>query len=302
MRNAHDVRRGIAMRALSRRGVLRAALGLGLAGAAGGGYALGLEPGWVEIRPVTLRLPRLDAAFHGYRIAQLSDLHLGDWLDRRRLIEIVGLTNRQRPDLIAITGDFVTRRPDLVASDLVAALAALRAPDGVAAVLGNHDHWSDPELLRRAIRAGGAVELPNRTLTLERGRARLHVAGVDDVWEGQARLTDVLATLPAEGAAILLAHEPDYADVSAAAGRFDLQLSGHSHGGQVIVPLIGPPVLPPLARKYPVGLYRVGTMLQYTNRGVGMVPAQSRYLGRLRPFVRFNCRPEITLLTLEATR
>jgi predicted MPP superfamily phosphohydrolase len=176
------------MRAFSRRAWLRGALGLGLTSAAGGAYALGLEPGWVEVRPVTLRLPRLDPAFHGYRIAHLSDLHLGDWLDRRRLMEIVGLTNRQRPDLVAITGDFVTRRPDLVASDLVAALDALRAPDGVAAVLGNHDHWSDPGLLRRAIRAGGAVELPNRTHTLERGRALLHIAGVDDVWEKRARL------------------------------------------------------------------------------------------------------------------
>ena len=287
------------MRMLSRRGVLRGALGLGLAGAAGGAYALGLEPGWVDIQAITIRLPRLDPAFHGFRIAQLSDLHLGDWLNRQRLLEIVALTNRQRPDLVAITGDFVTRRPDLVASDLVEALGNLRARDGVVAVLGNHDHWSDPELLRSAIRAGGAMELCNRTRTLERGRALLHIAGVDDVWERQARLGEVLERLPAEGAAVLLAHEPDYADVSAAAGRFDLQLSGHSHGGQVIVPLIGPPVLPPLARKYPVGLYRVGTMLQYTNRGVGMVPANIRQLGRLRPYLRFNCRPEITLLTLE---
>jgi predicted MPP superfamily phosphohydrolase len=96
--------------------------------------------------------------------------------------------------------------------------------------------------------------------------------------------------LPAEGCAILLAHEPDCADDSAATGRFDLQISGHSHGGQVSLPLIGPPVLPYLAQKYPSGLYQVGQMFQYTNRGVGMTP----------PYVRLNCRPEITVFTLES--
>jgi hypothetical protein len=116
----------------------------------------------------------------------------------------------------------------------------------------------------------------------------LHLAGVDDVWESQDRLDLVLEALPDAGAAILLAHEPDFADVSAAAGRFDLQLSGHSHGGQVIFPLRGPLVLPRYARKYPIGLYQVGGMLQYTNRGLGMIP----------PRVRFNCRPEVTVFTL----
>jgi predicted MPP superfamily phosphohydrolase len=291
---------------VSRRGLLRAALrgglGLGLAGAVGGAYALGLEPRWVEVRPEPMRLPRLDPAFAGYRVVQLSDLHVGDWLNRDRLIEIARLANAQRPDLIAITGDFVTRRPAEAADDLVAGLREMRARDGVVAVLGNHDHWTDPAVIRAALDEAGVVELDNRALTLERPGALLHVAGIDDIWAGQPRLDDLLAALPAEGAAVLLAHEPDFADTSAACGRFDLQLSGHSHGGQVIVPFIGPPVLPPLGRKYPVGRYHVGGMIQYTNRGVGMVPAQSRYLGRARPFVRFNCRPEITVLTLESGR
>jgi predicted MPP superfamily phosphohydrolase len=100
----------------------------------------------------------------------------------------------------------------------------------------------------------------------------------------------VIDQLPADGAALLLAHEPDFADTSAATGRFDLQLSGHSHGGQVRVPLVGAPRLPPLGRKYPIGVYQVGSMLQYTSRGVGMIP----------PRVRFCCRPEIALLTLAA--
>ncbi|MDH5508153.1 MAG: metallophosphoesterase, partial [Anaerolineae bacterium] len=117
----------------------------------------------------------------------------------------------------------------------------------------------------------------------------LHWAGGDDIWENQDRLDLVLEMLPEEGCAILLAHEPDFADTSAATGRFDLQISGHSHGGQIIFPVIGPPVVPWLSEKYPLGLYQLGEMLQYTNRGIGMVGP---------PHVRFNCRPEITVFTL----
>lgn len=90
---------------------------------------------------------------------------------------------------------------------------------------------------------------------------------------------------------MLLVHEPDFADRSAETGRFDLQLSGHSHGGQVALPIIGPPILPKFAKKYPTGLYKIKEMYQYTNRGVGMT----------NPTIRFNCRPEITVFSLEST-
>ncbi|HJR80438.1 MAG TPA: hypothetical protein VJ821_10225, partial [Anaerolineales bacterium] len=116
--------------------------------------------------------------------------------------------------------------------------------------------------------------------TLTRGAASLHICGVDDVYERKDDLNAVLTNLPREGCAILLAHEPDFADTSAATGRFDLQISGHSHGGQVVMPLIGPIVLPRQGRKYPIGMYRVGNMIQYTNRGLGMI----------FPYVRFMCR------------
>ena len=158
------------------------------------------------------------------------------------------------------------------------------------AVLGNHDYWTNANAVRSALKACKVIELSNDVYSLSNGSDQLHIAGVDDIWEGQDRLDIVLDKLPQTGAAILLAHEPDYADVSAKTGRFDLQLSGHSHGGQVVLPFIGTPVLPYLGRKYPSGLYRVGMMWQYTNRGVGMA--------RLK--VRFNCRPEITVFTLES--
>jgi len=158
------------------------------------------------------------------------------------------------------------------------------------AVLGNHDHWTDADMIHRVIKESGMVDLTNTVHTLDRRSAPLHLAGVDDIWEEHDRLDDVLAQLPYDGAAILLAHEPDFADTSAASGRFDLELSGHSHGGQVILPFVGPLRLPYLGRKYPLGRYQVGPMIQYTNRGVGMIS----------PRVRFNCRPEITVFTLRA--
>ncbi len=251
-------------------------------------YAFKVEPGWVALRTLDLELTHLAPEFDGYRIAHISDIHMDDWMPARRLAKMLELVNRQQPDLVAITGDFVTSAPKRIAKDLVDVLSALAPRDATVAVLGNHDHWTDPDLVREVIRESGIVPVGNDKHTLHRGEAMLHVAGVDDVWESKDRLDLVLDNLADTGAAILLAHEPDFADVSAATGRFDLQLSGHSHGGQVIVPLRGPLVLPRYAQKYPVGLYQVGKMLQYTNRGLGMI----------LPPVRFNCRPEITAITL----
>jgi len=106
---------------------------------------------------------------------------------------------------------------------------------------------------------------------------------------GDVRLDEVIAHLEENSAAILLVHEPDFADESAATGKFDLQISGHTHGGQIVIPFLGPPVLPPSGRKYPSGLYKVGDMLQYTNRGVGTDTVS----------VRINCPPEITIFVLK---
>jgi uncharacterized protein len=262
--------------------------GVAASGAGGVAYAREVEPAWVDVTAVRLRLPRLDPAFEGYRVAQISDIHLGDWMTRDRLAEVVALTNRRAPDLVAITGDFVTNRPALFAHDLITTLRDLRAPDGVVAVMGNHDwHTPTPGDIPQVMRESNIINVDNAAHTVGRGRALLHFGGVDDVWWNKARLDQTLARLPPEGAAVLLAHEPDFADTAAASGRFDLQISGHSHGGQVVLPGLGPQRLPPLALKYPADRYQVGPMIQYTNRGVGMV----------RPHFRFMCRPEITLFT-----
>jgi predicted MPP superfamily phosphohydrolase len=256
------------------------------------GYAYGrlLEPNWLDVARVEVVVPGLAGAFDGYRIAQISDIHLdNDWMTRERLGGVVRAINQQAPDLVAITGDFVTGGAlEGLLPILRDELKRVRAPDGVVAVLGNHDHWSGPEPVRGALRDAAITELGNAVVAIERRGAALQVAGVDDHWEGQDRLDLVLRRLSASAPAILLAHEPDFADTSAATGRFALQLSGHSHGGQISLPLLGPPLLPPFGVRYPRGRYQVGGMVQYTNRGVGM----------LRPYGRLNCQPEITLLHL----
>ena len=276
-------------------GILRrlkvAALGGTLLGVGALFYAREVETRWLEIRPIMLTLPRLAPEFDGYRMVQIGDLHLEDWTKPHRLNRIVNLVNDQHADLIAIAGDFLSYSADPgVPSRLTEALGKLRARDGVAAVVGNHDYLTDVETVRRCLQDSGVPELANGVRTIERGGARLHLAGIDDVMEGRSRLDLVLKKLPEGGAAILLAHEPDFADVSAATGRFDLQLSGHSHGGQVRMPFWGPVFLPPFSQRYSSGLYEVGDMLQYTNRGIGFVDARLRFL----------CRPEITVLTLKS--
>ena len=188
-------------------------------------------------------------------------------------------------------GDFASNSATrLYVESMVGALRNLRAPDGVVAVMGNHDYISGEALIRTYLKQGGVVELPNAIHTLRRGGAELHVAGVDDLMAGRSRLDLVIQRLPERGAAILLAHEPDFADVSTATGRFDLQLSGHSHGGQVGIPLLRRPILPPYAQRYVSGLHRVGGMILYVNRGLGSVHLRLRFL----------CRPEITVLILRS--
>jgi uncharacterized protein len=262
-----------------------------LLGAGGLIYAREVETRWMEVKRMTLTLPRLAPEFDGYRLLQMGDLHLDDWTRPERLRGITEKVNEQRPDLVVITGDFASYSAEqLDAQRLIEALRALRPRDGCVAILGNHDYLTDVKLVRRCIQESGVTELINDVRTLKRGDATLHVAGIDDVMEGQSRLDLVLEKLPESGAAILLAHEPDFADVSAATGRFDLQLSGHSHGGQIGVPLLRRLVLPPFSQRYIRGLYEVGGMILYTNRGLGFVHLRLRFL----------CRPEITVFTLRS--
>ncbi len=259
----------------------------------GVGYSALVEPGLFSVETVPLKLKRLPESFSGLRVVQISDIHMGGWMNLERFQRVADLVLEEKPDILLITGDFLLGDASydavsLAVDDLAAALSPLTGSIPSFAVLGNHDYWADAGAVRQMLSSSGVRDLTNTVFTLTRGSDKLHFCGVDDIWEGVVRLEDVTARLGDGDTAILLAHEPDFADVSAATGKFDLQISGHTHGGQVAIPFAGPPVLPYLGQKYPSGLYKVGSMFQYTNRGVGMS----------RVAIRFNCPPEITLFTL----
>lgn len=247
-------------------------------------YALLLEPSWLALERVQVALRSLPSRQNGLRIAFLSDFHCGPLVGPDHIARAVAMAQEAAPDLILLGGDYVTGSADY-AEPCARELAHLQAPLGVYACLGNHDYWTDADAVTRALQRAGIRVLCNAGVRVAEG---LWVAALDDVWEGKPSLETALRGMPTNAAAVLLVHEPDFADRIAADGRVALTLSGHTHGGQVRFPLLGPPVLPYLGRRYPAGLYRLGEMLLYVGRGVGLIA----------PPVRFNCRPEVTVLTL----
>ncbi len=254
-------------------------------------YGNTVEPYDIEITTNPIYLPNLAPEFDDYKIVQISDLHMGSWMNRERLTSVVNIINSMTPDLVAITGDFVTLgRIEPHAEVLVDTLSQIQATDGVVAVLGNHDHWSNVEVTREVLRSANIIELPNDSMILERESATLAIAGLDCVWEDQHDIDKLISTLPEGVPTILMAHEPDIADETSKTGYFDLQISGHSHGGQIRLPIIEAIYLPHLGRKYAMGRYQVNDMVQYTNRGIGMADLP----------IRIRCRPEISVFSLSS--
>jgi hypothetical protein len=242
-----------------------------------------------QVEQVEVTIPHLDPAFHNYRLLNISDIHLGQWITPKHLKGVVQMVNDEKPDSITITGDFVSYLLDDVAWDLENSLKKLKPKEFSLAVLGNHDHWLSADRIREILRRSDIIDVSNNFHTISHDEAHLHIAGVDSVMLGKHRLDLVLEKLPAEGPAILLAHEPDFADISSTTGRFSLQISGHSHGGQFLIPGLGTFIRGPHFLKYPAGKYMVGDMVQYTSRGLGTNVF----------WFRINCAPEITVFTLK---
>jgi predicted MPP superfamily phosphohydrolase len=244
-------------------------------------------------------LGRLPQALDGFTIAQISDLHFGFFLGEDHIRKVVDAANALRPDFVALTGDFVNapyleskaRLLKAAHSALPCgrALAGLRPRLGLAAVLGNNDFYCDPDIVAHHLESAGLPVLRNRALALERGGARLWIAGIDDALHEANDIPRALHSVGEREPVVALVHEPDIADVMCKY-PIDLQLSGHSHGGQVRIPGVGAPILPGMGRKYPIGLQRAGNMAVYTNRGIGTT---------ILP-VRVLCPPELTLLTLRS--
>lgn len=282
---------------MSRRGFLRGSLAAA-AGAAvvGGVYSWRIEPTWLRVRSLALPVAGLPAPFEGFVVAHLSDLHHSDVVPTDYLRDTIALANSFKPDLIALTGDYITRGDEWVEGAAEIA-AGLKAPAGVMAVLGNHDfeghstfsgNWDHVVAghMSEAFERGGIQMLRDRATEIIRGGARLQVVGVDDYWARKAPLEHVTAKLRTDRPTIALSHNPDTIESFVAAGA-DLVLAGHTHGGQVNIPFYGAPYLPMRNKSLVYGLYEFGRTRLYVNPGIG-------FLARLR----FNARPEITLMTL----
>jgi predicted MPP superfamily phosphohydrolase len=243
----------------------------------------GFGPGRrLRTNQVEIRLPNLPREAEGLRIAFLSDLHLGPWVSRRQVARSVEMANARHPDLVVLGGDYITqsRRYITPCADI---LGRLRAPLGVYAVLGNHDHWVDAPATARALKEAGIRLLDNRGEEIGPG---LYLAGIDDWGSGRPDLGQALAGAREGDSVILISHNPD-AILDPRARRADLILAGHTHGGQVA--LIGRFVVPSqYGSRHPCGLYREGDTQIYITTGVG----------NGFPPLRFFCPPEVTLITL----
>lgn len=270
------------------RKILSAALGAGALGA----YAFLVEPRWLELTRPHIHVRGLHPALEGVRIALLTDLHAGDGTPLSLIRRACRMAMEERPDLIALTGDFAADDSGEFGA-VLDALSCLEAPLGVYAVPGNHDHIVGIDVWHRQVEAHPRItDLTNMAVLREVGGARLCVAGVDDYSMGSPQL-EVLPPPEERDFTLLLAHDPDQAERARRAyDRVDLVLSGHTHGGQVRLPWVG--ALKNPARHdelYEEGLRRRPWTQVYVSRGVGTVHLS----------VRFLCRPEVAVVELTGT-
>lgn len=283
----------------TRRTFLKSGASLLIAGLVGD--AGGWEPDYPRVTRLDVPLKRLSPAWNGLRIVQLSDFHYDPYFSVTPIRHAVEIVEKLQPDLIVLTGDFITETQDSrwvfshtqkteyvrLCAEL---LGRMRSRLGSFAIMGNHDVKFGANAVIESLQSNGIHVLRNSSLPLDQYGSRLWLAGVDDVLEGKPDLDKSLQQIPNGEPVILLAHEPDYV-LEAARSGVDLQLSGHSHGGQIRIPLLGAPYLPELGRKFPMGSYQIRETRLYTNVGLGTITI---------PF-RFDCRAEITEFTLRSS-
>jgi predicted MPP superfamily phosphohydrolase len=254
-------------------------------------YARFIEPYRYEVSETDIFLRDLPESFEGFRITQLTDVHHSRLVDIEEVRRTVDLANSTKPDLIALTGDYTTSYRRYI-EPCAEALGALTAPEGVWAVLGNHDHYTDPELTTRALEHHRIAVLNNANTAVRRGSDVLQLSGIDDwSWAG-TNWPRALYGLDQERPTVLLSHQPIVLDF-AESQKVGLILSGHTHGGQIDLPLIGPPARFATAElKYAQGLFRRGDTQLYVSRGTGVIGLP----------LRFGVRPEIAVLRLRQAR
>lgn len=280
---------GFPLRLPSRRRFLRASLGLTAITGASAAYGF-WEAGRIRVRRQAVSLRRLPKAFVGKTIAVLADFHHGPLVGINFIREAVKIANALKPDAVALLGDFAHKGTHATEElpPCLEALSALTAPLGVFAVPGNHDMQNRGRVYRDVVASTPLTDLTNRSVRLTLGGEHLWLAGVDDLWWGKPDQDAALKGIPDSSAVVMLSHNPDFAE-DHPDERVGLMLSGHTHGGQIDLPLVGPMWLP---SKY-------GTKYQ---RGLVAGPKSNVFIscgiGTAKFALRFNCPPEINLLTL----
>jgi uncharacterized protein len=241
-----------------------------------------------EVRDVELAVTGLDPSHDGLKIVQLSDLHIGFATPESRIVAAVRAVNALKPDLVVLTGDYVTwsKRPTKRIGRLLAGIAP-----PVIAILGNHDHWVDASRVRADLEADGYTVLQNESRPITINGAPVWVIGIDDAYTGHEDIRMALAGVPERGTRIALAHMPTTADRLPENANL-VVLSGHTHGGQLQVPGLTDKVAAKVGQPYVRGLYLVRGNQLYVNPGLGF--------GRGGPAIRLRNPPEVTLITLRA--
>jgi hypothetical protein len=253
------------------------------------GYGILVRRRWFHVKRLEVTLEGLDPAFDGFKIAHLSDLHIGSMTPRAWAERWVRAANRDEPDLTVVTGDMVSSGTAFH-GDIAEALGGLRAKDGVLVSMGNHDYFGDGEPLISLLGRAGVRVLRNEGFVLERGGAEVYVAGIDDTWTRRDDLTRALAERPDGMATILLAHDPERFRLAAKQG-VSLTLSGHTHGGQIGVPFLYRwASLSSFTHHFNIGFYRKGKSILYVHPG----------LGTTGPPMRLGIAPAVVILTLRS--
>jgi predicted MPP superfamily phosphohydrolase len=252
-------------------------------------YGTSFGAQWLRRERVTVPVAGLPPGWRGARIVQLSDLHAGRHVTKERLQRIARRAARLEPDVLVVTGDIVHNSPAF-ARAAAEAIASIPSVYGAYACLGNHDCWAGPDAVEAELERAGVRVLRNRGVLLERGGDGLWLCGVDDPWNGRFDLPAALRGRPEGAATVLLSHQPNTWRRAQELG-VPLQLSGHTHGGQVAMLWLHRSLsLARIITPFVAGLYRAGKSYLYVNRGAGSV----------MPMVRLGARPEVTELTLVA--
>src|ERR1043166_7969520 len=254
---------------------------------AGAAYSRLIEPYnyWISENDILIR--DLPPAFEGFRITQLTDIHHSRILGISEVQRVVSLAQQTKPDMFVLTGDYSTSYRRYI-EPCAEALAALSAPEGVWAVLGNHDHYTDPELTTRALERNHIAVLNNAHTTLRRASDALQLSGINDWTWNATDWARAFSGLDVKTPTILLSHQPTVLDLEQTQ-NVSLIVSGHTHGGQINFPLLGAPASHfTKDLKYARGLFRRGETQLYVSSGTGVIGLP----------LRFGVRPEIAVLRL----